>query len=1298
MSANVEASRAVNDETSIPATAAAAATASPARLQPYVPRALQQHLIDDPDGRSWTAEGSAAFVDVSGFTQLSEQLARKGREGAEQITDAIGGSFESILSVAYENGASLLKFGGDALLLWFDGENHATRASRAAVLMREKLDQVGRIELPDAKVTLQMTQGVHSGEFHFFAAGTSHLELLPTGPAWSQLVEIEHSAQAGEILMSDETAALLPSGCVHEARASARILREFPTDHWERLPLRPRPVIPFETLAQCLPPAIRTHVLGSHAAPEHRPVTIAFIRFAETDALIEKSGAAAASDALHRLVSSIESAAEEQGVAFLGSDIDLNGGKLILTAGAPKVTGNDEERMLLALRKIVDTDLPLPISVGVHRGAVFAGDIGPFYRRTYTVMGDAVNLAARLMAKAEPRAIYATGDVLDRSSTHFETTKLDPFTVKGKAEPIQAWSVGKAQSSKSRVVSTQRLPLTGRNAELGMIRKAFTSARSGAGRLIEVVGDSGIGKTRLLEALRDAATVLNKQHATCEAYTASTPYAVWRELLREYFNFGRDDPEEEIATRLKEEIEKQAPDLMPWRPLIGIPFGLEIEPTAEVAMIAETNRRAKLHETVAQFLAAIMPNPQLIEIENAHYMDEASAELLTSLIRKIGTHPWLFAVARQGAKGFIAPEAETVVRIELKPLAPPDTLRLAQLATQQSPLAAHVLEVVATRSGGNPQFLRDLLQRVVDSGGIADLPDSAEAATMAQIDSLSPEDRAVVRHASVFGLTFHPRMVEWFEGEEGFAAPPPAVWARISDLFDEEPDGYLRFRRSLLRDAAYGGLPFKLRRRLHSIVAARLEEEVDYPEDVATVLSLHYFEAGEHQHAWRYATMAAKRAEAAYANVEAAGLYGRALEAGRKLPDLGQRELADLHEAMADAWYRAAEFRKAGEAYAAVRPLVASDLLKDADLLIKLSLVEQKVGQYAQALRWTKQARDMLQQLQGVDAAREYARASAWQATLLQLEGRWTEAFEAAEQAATEAEAAGDPDSAGQAYFVMGRVSGELKKPEAVPLMQRSLEAFERAGNVVKQSEQLGNLGTMCHWEGRWDEALAYWERGRQAALKVGNTLFAAGTRINMADIMIDRGEWAEAEATLLETLPLWKASEYYFFLGACLFYLGRVSVRLGRCEEALRRLDEAKSNFERVGAQEEIPQIEARVAECHVAVGNVDAGLELVAGLLSRASTSTGVAKVVPLLERIRGHALLLQGDLWGAREALEASLAAAKERQDLFEVALTSLSLIELDRLEGVEPPLEMVDESRSLLASRKVRAVPPVPRPSQ
>ena len=1221
-----------------------------ARANLYVARMLQQHLVDAPAERHWASDGSAVLVDISGFTKLSEALARQGREGAEHITELIGNIFGLMLGVAYDSGGSLLKFGGDALLLWFDGEGHAPRACCAAARMRDVLRKVGSVNLPGASATLQMSQGVHSGRFHFFAVGNAHLELLPVGPAWSQLVAMQHAADPDEILVSVETAAAIPGDCVDVAKGPGRLLRHEPPGHIDKMALRPRPQMSRDAVAHCLPSAIREHVLTGGGIPEHRPVTIAFIRFEGTDALIEQHGAQAAADALHRLLSLVETAVEEQGVSFLASDVDADGGKLILTAGAPKATGNDEERMLLALRKIVLSELPIAIRIGVHRGAVFAGDIGPPYRRTYTVMGDAVNLAARLMGRAAPGLIYATSDVLDRSNTVFESTRLDPFAVKGKAEPVQAWSVGRAQSSKARQVSSQRLPLTGRNAELGAIRKAFASARSGAGRLIEVVGDSGIGKTRLLEALRDAAVGLNKQHATCEAYTASTPYAVWSELLREYMKFGRDDPEIDVAKRLRAEVERIAPDLSPWLPLIAVAFGLEVTATPEVEMLAQANRRAKVHESVAGFLAAAMPQPQLIEIENAHYMDEASIELLSYLIDEIGVHPWLFAVARQGSGGFAAPEAETVVRIELKPLAPQDALRLAQLATQQTPLAGHVLEVVATRSGGNPQFLRDLLQKVVDSGGIADLPDSAEAAAMAQIDSLSREDRDVVRHAAVFGLTFHPRMLAWFAEEDGFSAPAPAVWERLGDLFDMEPDGYLRFRRTLLRESAYQGLPYRLRRKLHGAIATHLEEELDYPEDMAGILSLHYFEAGDYRPALRYATAAARRAEAIYAYVEAAGLYSRAAHAGRQLTDVGPHELAVIDQAMGDSWYRAGEYRKASEGYAAARQRVGDDRLMDAGLLLKLSHVEEKLGSYTEALRWTEQARNMLNELSGTEAAREMARSSAWYSMLLQAEGRTTEALDWAERTRIDAEAASDAEALGDAYFVMGWAYGELGKEGAQDLMQRSLEAYQQADNLARQVGVLSMLGVVCQWEGRWDEGLSYYERSRDAASKIGASVDAAVAKINIAEILTDRGEWAEAEALLLQTLPLWKAAQYHYFLGACFTQLGRVSLRLGRFDEALTRLEEARASFLRVGADKEVPAVEARIAECRVALGNDDAAIELATRVLAQASASNSVSRVASLLERVRAHALVQQGDLWGARDSLEASLAAARGTQRSF------------------------------------------------
>ncbi len=665
-------------------------------------------------------------------------------------------------------------------------------------------------------------------------------------------------------------------------------------------------------------------------------------------------------------------------------------------------------------------------------------------------------------------------------------------------------------------MTLQKLPLTGRNVELGVIRKAFTSARSGSGRLIELVGDSGIGKTRLLEALRDAAAGFNKQQATCEAYTASIPYVVWRELLREMLGFGRDIPEAEVQERVRAEVAAKAPDLEPWLPLLGAVFDIDIAPTPEVEMLAEANRRAKLHETVARFLEAVVPDKLLVEIDDVHHMDRASAELLAHLTKGVAARPWLFAIGRRPlSTGFEAAEAPEVVRIDLKPIAPQDALRLAQLATAQSPLPEHVLDVVAKRSGGNPQFLRDLLRSAIDSGGAADLPESAEAATMTRIDTLAPDDRALVRRVAVFGITFHPRMLPWLYTEEDGPAPDAAALTRLGELFDEEPDGYLRFRHTLLRDSAYEGLPFKLRRQLHGAVAAHIEEEMDFPEEAAGTLSLHYFEAGEFRPAWQYAMTAAKRAETAYADVEAARLYTRAIEAGRQVEDLGKPELSTAQQRLGDAWYRAGELQKAAAAFGSAREVAAGDELTDATLLIKLSKVEEKLGKIGQAQRWAEQARGVLLKLPDPAAASQAAWAAAWLAYLRGLEGRMEQALESAEQAASEAEKIDDPEAAGEAYFVMGWAASELGKGDAQPLMQRSLEAFERSGNMPRQSTLLMNLGVIYGWQGQWDEAIAYFERARDAALKIGSTISAAKARLNIADILIDRGEWAEAETIL---------------------------------------------------------------------------------------------------------------------------------------------------------------------------------------
>ncbi len=214
---------------------------------------------------------------------------------------------------------------------------------------------------------------------------------------------------------------------------------------------------------QFVPVGLRQLLLGGEVEPEHRPATVAFVQYHGIDDVIEVEGAEEAAQRLDSLIRTVQEAVDERSVTFLATDIADNGGKIILTAGVPTTTGGDEEEMLLALRQVTSSRPALPISVGVSGGRVFAGEIGTPYRRAYTVMGDTVNLAARLMARAPAGEIYATTEVVAGSRTTFVVGQLEPFLVKGKKLPIDAVSVGDPKGTKSQR-EAGGLPLIGRDA------------------------------------------------------------------------------------------------------------------------------------------------------------------------------------------------------------------------------------------------------------------------------------------------------------------------------------------------------------------------------------------------------------------------------------------------------------------------------------------------------------------------------------------------------------------------------------------------------------------------------------------------------------------------------------------------------------------------------------------------------------------------------------------------------------------------------------------------------------------
>ena len=374
------------------------------QLNPYVPRLLIELAAGSrPDDLYREVEGSLAFVDISGFTQLTERLARKGRVGAEEMSDILNVTFADLLAVAYNDGAGLVKWGGDAVLLLFQGDGPC-----AARLSGRR---------PDAHEAAQDRPHRHrrrDGSRCGCPWGPQRrLPLLPrrrpgdppraahqrTGG--QRRAEVEAIADADEVGISAETAALL-----HPRSWSAPKGGGVPAGPRARLASRDHPA---EGVAGPRPgrvvPGLRAHLLSARRA-RAPAIAVAFVQFSGTDALLRDEGPEALADALDECMRNVQEATARNGVTFFETDINRDGGKVMLTAGAPRASATTRSGCCAPPAGSSSASVGLPLRVGVNCGPVFAGDFGPPFRRTFSVKGDAINLAARVMGKAAPASCW----------------------------------------------------------------------------------------------------------------------------------------------------------------------------------------------------------------------------------------------------------------------------------------------------------------------------------------------------------------------------------------------------------------------------------------------------------------------------------------------------------------------------------------------------------------------------------------------------------------------------------------------------------------------------------------------------------------------------------------------------------------------------------------------------------------------------------------------------------------------------------------------------------------------------
>ena len=362
-------------------------------------------------------------------------------------------------------------------------------------------------------------------------------------------------------------------------------------------------------------------------------------------------GAQFVADALDELITSVQDACVRYSVTFWETDIGENGGKIMLVAGAPNSTDDDTGNLLSTVREVLDGSRELQVRAGVNHGRVFAGGFGPPYRRTYSAKGDAVNLAARLMGRAGPDEALVSNLALLRSRVRFSAVELEPFLVKGKAEPVNAHRLGARQLG-VRVRRSGGPPLLGRDDEIVLLTARVEAALAGHGSCVEVTGAPGIGKTRFIDEVERLAGSIPVVSVVCGTNSApSCPTPPCAPLFRQALRQAVDASPQSVGEALTATVRRVGPHLLPWLPLIGTVLGAEVALTAETNALDERFRRARLEEVVIEFLSLLLPGPALLVLDDAQWMDEAKRGPGRAADRPDrGLLPWLLIVGR-GMKG-----------------------------------------------------------------------------------------------------------------------------------------------------------------------------------------------------------------------------------------------------------------------------------------------------------------------------------------------------------------------------------------------------------------------------------------------------------------------------------------------------------------------------------------------------------------------------------------------------------------------------------------------------------------------
>ncbi len=913
---------------------------------------------------------------------------------------------------------------------------------------------------------------------------------------------------------------------------------------------------------------------------EHKQVTVLFCDLVDSSGLAQR----VEPEIMHQIMDQVLRLLAAAVHRYEGTVNQYLGDGLMALFGAPVALEDHAFRAVQAALAIQETisgysnqlqlsyGVTIQLRMGLNTGMVVVGRIGDDLRMDYTAIGNTTNLAARLQSMAKPGTILITDATYGLIEDYVHVDALGPVEVKGQHQPVVLYQVIGRQRWRSRLeINAERglTALVGRERAMALLHQRLEQVQAGRGQVVGIVGEAGIGKARLLyefrRSLGDAPITWFTGH--CTAHSQATPYGPILHILRETFDIEDGDNPLQIQEKLRQGLYRIDPHLEWLLPFLQALFTL---PGADDGLkhLDPKDKRQQIFEALFTLAtAASRQQPQVLVHDNLHWIDRTSEDCLVRLIEQLEDFPILVLTTHR--PGYTVPWADKAyyTEIVLEDLTEAETETMVTTLLGSHDLPSGLISRIREKSGGNPAFIEEVLQALLQRGLLVrqgnsllwtgdteiEFPATLQDLARARIDQLEESVKRTLQTAAVIGREFSSRLLSRLC--EDSVQPHVETLRQLALIYEARtfPELTYGFKHAVTQDVAYHSLLLQRRQELHGAIGQAIEDlYADRLEEQAAILAYHYAQSARHDKTLQYTMFAGDKATQLYAPTEAANYYVQALATIRLLPPTPETQRAQI------------------------------------DASLKLATVDVSGQHMTRDQANLEQARILSETL---DDASRTAQVQYWLGRIHYVRGDPLAAVTHARQSLAIADRLGNAALSAPPVNLMGRVYWQRSDyAKSSQMMVRSTEQMHQLGNTIEEATAAGFAGRVFGLMGEFEQALAYAERGVRLAHNTQSPFARAAVYLYRGVVHDQHGAWTQAIADYQHAREIAQQSGDQFRVYTVNFWAGLTHTKAGDLDRGRELLEEGLAFATRIGTKFDLPHGKANLAACLLAQGHTAA------------------------------------------------------------------------------------------------------------